>query len=520
MRLLIFHGYLLRGTGSNVYNANLAAALVRAGHRVDLFSQERDAAELDFVDAVGTWEGGSLRLEVLREPVRCTVFRPDIGPLLPVYVADRYAGIEARPLVACDDAEVARYVAANVAAVREVAARAAPDGALANHLVLGPAILARALPDTPRAVKIHGSALEYAVRPQPERFLPWAREGLATARTVLVGSRHSAERLWEMLADPGLPARTRLGPPGVDIERFTPRDPAAARAGLLALAARVRAAAPAPPTSAAGSSFALDAGAAAAALARVDPRADRLVAFVGKLIVSKGVDLLLAAWPLVLAAEPAAKLVVVGFGAYRDGLERLLAALDAGDLDAATAIAAAGRELEGGPRAPLPMLAAFLGELEGARRSAYVAAARGMTRRVVFTGRLEHGELVDLLPAAEIGVVPSTFPESFGMVAIETAACGALPICAAHSGLGEVARTLAAVVEPDVARMLAFPLDDHPIEGLAERIVAALGMTPAARERASVAIVDEVRRRWSWEGVARDVLAACDGRLDELAPVA
>ncbi len=29
MKVLIFHGYLLRGTGSNVYNANVAQALAR-----------------------------------------------------------------------------------------------------------------------------------------------------------------------------------------------------------------------------------------------------------------------------------------------------------------------------------------------------------------------------------------------------------------------------------------------------------------------------------------------------------
>jgi len=80
------------------------------------------------------------------------------------------------------------YVAANVAAVREVAARAAPDVALANHLVMGPAILARALgADVPYAVKVHGSALEYTVKPHP-RFTPYAREGVASARGVLVGS--------------------------------------------------------------------------------------------------------------------------------------------------------------------------------------------------------------------------------------------------------------------------------------------------------------------------------------------
>ena len=33
MRVLIFHGYMLRGTGSNIYNANLARALARLGPR-------------------------------------------------------------------------------------------------------------------------------------------------------------------------------------------------------------------------------------------------------------------------------------------------------------------------------------------------------------------------------------------------------------------------------------------------------------------------------------------------------
>jgi len=31
MRILIFHGYLLRGTGSNIYNANLGASAGRIG---------------------------------------------------------------------------------------------------------------------------------------------------------------------------------------------------------------------------------------------------------------------------------------------------------------------------------------------------------------------------------------------------------------------------------------------------------------------------------------------------------
>ena len=264
MRILIFHGYLLGGTGSNVYNARLASALVALGHEVHLLCQDRHADEQPFVDAVGDWESGGLRIRPLRasspggeedRPAsvgsghegegagHCTVYRPEIGGLLPVYVADRYEGIEARTFAECSEAEVASYIDANVAAVREVVARIRPDLALANHLVMGPVILARALTaDVPYAVKIHGSALEYTVKPHPERFLGFAREGLAGARAVLVGSHHTAASLWSALDDPALPGRTRLGPPGVDVARFVPRDPQRAAAGLRELTVRLRSA--------------------------------------------------------------------------------------------------------------------------------------------------------------------------------------------------------------------------------------------------------------------------------------
>jgi glycosyltransferase involved in cell wall biosynthesis len=516
MRILVFHGYLLRGTGSNVYNARLAAALARRGATVDLLSQERRPRELDFVDAVGTWVDGEPRVEIVREPVRVTAWRPEIGELLPVYVADRYEGFTAKPLLECSDDEIAAYLAANVAAVRDVIAGARPDVALANHLVMGPLVLARGLDGgVPYAVKVHGSALEYVVKRDPERFLAAAREGLERARTVLVGSRHTAESLWAAIGDDGLADRTRLGPPGVDVEEFRPRPRAEAAGAVRSLADRLAG------TAATGEdhAFARDEAAAGRALATLDLDGgrDRHVAFVGKLIVSKGVDLLAAAWPLVLDAVPQARLVVVGFGAFRHGLERLLAALAAGDLEAVRALADDGRALEGGPRAPLRHLLAFLDGLRGEERSAYLAAAAGLGERVVLTGRLEHDELAPLLAACEAQVVPSTFPEAFGMVAAEAAACGVLPVSAAHSGLAEVTATLAAAV-PEAARpWLSFPVGDGAVRALGDRIVAWLQAPDDVRERTRRALVDVARERYSWEGVAAGVVAAAEGRRDELA---
>jgi glycosyltransferase involved in cell wall biosynthesis len=550
LRILIFHGYLLSGTGSNVYNARLAEALVGLGHEVHLFSQDRHPERHAFVGAAGDWDGGRLRLSAIGEPrggwgsgeqrgdpdggiergdedaIRsspgCTVYRPNIGGLLPLYVQDRYEGIEAKTFADCSDEEIARYIQANVDAVREVAELVRPVAALANHLVMGPAILARALGEqTPYAVKVHGSALEYTVKPQPERFLSFAREGLAGAKTVLVGSRHTAESLWLALGEEDgaqVKSRTRLGPPGVDVERFRPHEPQAAWAAMRGLQQRLDRGAPVS-VEEPSSAFTRDEQQVAEALEKILDRRGVLVAFVGKLIVSKGVDLLIAAWPLVSMQAPDAQLAIVGFGAYRAGLERLVACLAAGDLDGAMEIARLGRVLEaerGGshdPRqaTPLRHLLAFLSSLSGVEAQRYVEAARGLDERVVFTGRLDHEELAEVLPACSALVVPSTFPEAFGMVAVEAGACGALPIGAAHSGLAEVSQALAVEIPPEAAAWLSFPLDDAAVRALGERLVAWLGADSALQDRTRAALVTTVRERWSWQGVARGAIAAARG---------
>lgn len=376
-----------------------------------------------------------------------------------------------------------------------------------------------------------------------------------------MGSHHTAASLWRALDDPDVTERTRLGPPGVDVGRFRPLvedNDFGRRKSLAGLAASLRVQAPksseqrspsAVETAAAAdtatsagnaasgdiaasgdtpeaSTFQRDGLAAAEALERLlapasasetaDPTGEPLVAFVGKLIVSKGVDLLVAAWPLVLERVPDARLVIVGFGAYRAGLERLLAALADGELTQATDIARAGRALEGGPSAPLRHLLAFLEGLRSPEREHYLAGAAKLRDRVVFTGRLDHDELAEVLPACDALVVPSTFPEAFGMVAAEGAACGVLPVSAGHSGLAEVSDALARAVPAEVAGWLSFPVDDGAVRALAERVTGWLEATPELKARARAGMVQTVRDRWSWEGVARDVLAAAQGDLEAL----
>jgi glycosyltransferase involved in cell wall biosynthesis len=203
---------------------------------------------------------------------------------------------------------------------------------------------------------------------------------------------------------------------------------------------------------------------------------------------------------------------VVGFGAYRSGAEELIRVLARADLARAREIALAGRGLEDGSPAgrgpeggspggqPLRHLLAFLDGLPPAALDRYLLAARALGERVVLTGRLEHEELA----------------EAFGMVAVEAAASGVFPISADHSGLAEVSEALARGVPGQATGWLSFPVDDEVVGAIATRVLGWLTADPGLRVRARAGLLGIVRERWSWEGVARGVIAAARGELDAL----
>ena len=379
----------------------------------------------------GPWPGSGTRCISSARTARSRIegveiHNPDIGGLLPVYVKDPTRASRSEAFPELTDEELERYIEANVAAVRGDEAAGGVDAALANHLVMGPAILARA-GIAPFAAKIHGSALEYTVKPHP-RFLPYAKEGMEAASGVLVGSRHTAESLWEALP----------------VFRICPRRPVSARPestrrhfirgwrGRGAGRARRRVFRPAHPVQP-NPHLAKNPARRRAPLPATGPAADdSRVVFVGKLIVSKGVlDLLLAAWPLVKAAHPDAALQIVGFGEYEEGLPKLLAALERGDLATVPArLRDSGGRWRAGMRSRCRSSAPFSPTTRGLAGSGESIGGLGRVHRPAGAPRGRRS----CCPAPRRWSCPAPFPEAFGMVAVEAAACGALPVSADHSG--------------------------------------------------------------------------------------
>ena len=84
--------------------------------------------------------------------------------------------------------------------------------------------------------------------------------------------------------------------------------------------------------------------------------------------------------------------------------------------------------------------------------------------------------------------MPSTFPEAFGMVAAEAAACGALPLSADHSGLAEVTATLAPALPEPLRALLSFEVGPRSVEEIAAKLVRWLTLDAAERGRARAAL--------------------------------
>lgn len=503
MRVLLWHGWLLEGTGANIYAAKVAAAWRRAGHEVTLLCQQRHAERFDFVDAWGTVgpEGVSELAETHVPPARGRVdlLRPDIGELLPVFVYDEYEGFRVKTFVDLTAEELDAYLDRNVVALRQAASWRPPDASVAGHAMAGPVMARRALGDGGYVAKVHGSDIEYAARVQ-ERYADLAREGLEGARWVAGGSRDVLARAQAVA--PGIEGRLRVVAPGVEVDQWRPMG---RREALQEAAARLDG----DPDTARGRPEEVESMAAGARDARDPGELDRLartydqtvpdpgaadrlralaghpgplVGYLGKLIPQKGVERFVEAVALL---DPEARGLVVGFGLFREWLAALVSALDAGDETGWSWL-----------RGSSPMRL----ELEPAE----VRASRGLGGRVTFTGRLDHRYAPLAVAALDVLVVPSTLEEAFGMVAAEGAAAGALPLVARHSALAEVAEALeGAAGRPG---LLSFA----PGDGATRRIAGGLGqileLPPTEAASAREAVRRHVASEWTWERTAERLL--------------
>src|SRR3954465_2089005 len=436
--LAIIHGYLLEGSGSNLWTRCVVEALCRKGYTVQLVCQEPHPERYDCITAAYRYDlDGSVETLFERDLApgytgKCLMHKPQLGDTLPVYVWDKYEEYpNAVPMIELGDDAIELYIDRNAKVLRRVIAEHDVIAMHVNHAVLSTVAVERVSRETgvPYAVMEHGSSLEYAVKKDP-RMLAMATSAFSDAELLFVHGDEMRNRIQAAMPDIRDAERKYVTLPlGVHTWQFepVPRERRRENIGklLVSLANKTRGRRPeqleqmldrasrasnADELHRAFTSIQYDTKAPDAdiedKLSQLDWEHDAVLLYVGRLISAKGVQSGLAALPEIMAADPRVRLLLVGHGPLREPMELFLWGLEHGDRDLVEQVVANGRLLEGDPdgaatHKELGKVRAYFNDPSAAgKRDAYFALAKQHVRmdRVIFTGYLTHEELQHLFP--------------------------------------------------------------------------------------------------------------------------
>jgi len=504
MRIGLFHGYELSGSGSNEYTRYLARALAKAGHEVLVLCREPRPETIGGAREAARWGAdGSCEVLFRRDGVDggFAIHCLPEAEVRPVYVTDKQRSGNVKAFVELSDAELEQYRRVGVAAVSAILRAHPVDVLHANHVVLQPTIAAEACGalGIPFIIYPHGSAIEYTVRRQ-DRYRALAGDAIAKASGLIIGSREVQGRLLDLYERlrPRILERTEIVGVGVDTALFSPRP----RKGRAESIRRLQAESPGggkPPELRADLARRVRGGEIDAVRAYRDayphdrPDADasehlgripwetgKILLFVGALTVGKGLQGLIAAMPEILRRVPDAHLVIIGSGAYREVLEAFVDAIAAGDASIVDQLAAHGNDFEETHlEGPWPDVQSHLADERG--RAVLLGAGAGFADHVHFMGRFGHELLWHIFPCADVAVFPSVIPEAYPLVLMESLSNGVMPAASNFSGFAEGMDHL--VAHLGEARVASMRLPVEPsgrVQGMAERLAKLLVDTASA----------------------------------------
>lgn len=554
MHIAVIHGYLLQGTGSNLYVQNLCRELCRLGHSVSLFCQERAPEELDFISKVVEFSSDNQgQIVVLKQetnyPGKCTCYRPHLGGLLPVYVYDRYEGYQVKEFTKLTKHEIEVYLDRNSIALATCFTEHPPDLILSNHTIMQPVYAARAcrgLTLYPHFMTVHGSAFNFSVR-KSDLLKEYALQAATAADRIIFVSNFSRQEFLKFFGNDAIAKKTCLIPAGVDVDKFTPLSRNAEKSNRLSrliklpeqklrtvggrtaqekkdfsqAVAKVRNSADLRPLldnlRQKPDSQAPDRD-TPKKLANIDWSKDHIILYYGKYLWTKGIQLLIAAAPLVWHKHPDAYFIFVGFGSFRGYLEALVAALEHNRRDIFCNMITYPSRFDSEVEQYSSIY--FAGLLEKLRYQTFAdrffaTAHQLIAKRVIFTGFMTHDYLKDLIPCSDVTVATSIFPEAFGMVAVEALASGVIPMQTNFSGFTDVIHDYVREFRDtfDAMKLKRLLLNEQLVLNIANNI----GIFLDYYEKMSKEERQDIRRRaqmicvnkYSWRTMALHYLSLC-----------
>src|SRR5688500_12064375 len=542
--LCILHGWLLEGSGSNLWTRSVVRSLCRMGENVHLVCQENHPDRYDFIAESTFHRRDGTRVTLLSRDTeyagKCFLHQPELDGTLPVFVWDKYEQYSrVVPMVDLSTPELESYIELNAAVVTELVRSESIQVIHANHAVLMPTVAqrVRAQTGTPFTVMPHGSDIEYAVK-KDARFLEYASSAFRDTGRIFVIGDEMRSRVHKVFAGvPALESKLSDLHLGVDTSEFVPLARADSGGNIAELSASLRSLPRGKSAAQEGEMFARLAGvknlddllSVLAPASRYDgKRPDEAVdakvrtvpwttaptlLFVGRLIAWKGIQSLVAALPLAIAKEPNLRTIIVGHGPLREAMEAFVWALRNGRRDIVELIARNGGALEGNVdtahgESSLAEVTSFYSSLaaQNTLDAYFDTARRAMTAEsVVFTGYLTHTELRHLFPCCDLGVFPSVVREAGPLVFLEALASGCFPLGTYFGGMAASIDAVGEEIAPEIAEIMKLD-PKNTVSDLARKIPQALEQAPRYRD----VFARVARDRYDWSSVTAHFLRATD----------
>jgi glycosyltransferase involved in cell wall biosynthesis len=531
--IAILHGYLLEGSGSNLWTRSIVRSLCENGHTVHLMCQENHPELYDFINSVIVYDPDGTRETLFdRQPVypgRCIMHKPKLGDTLPVYVRDKYEEFSnPQPMVQLDDAEIEKYLDDNIRVLGEVVDAYQIQVIHANHAVLMSVVAQRVAESKgiPYAIMPHGSAIEYAVK-KDKRFFDLAESAFRKARRIYVIGDEIRSRIKNLFPElPLVESRMMDLNLGVDTKLFNPVKVEERKAkiqeltGLLKQVKRgkilsqeqylqenMKADIPQQALQeiirvASSYNAKLTDESAEKKLETIHWEQEKIILFVGRLIASKGLHSVITALPEILAAEPDTRLIIVGHGPQREPMEALIWALRNGHKELVLKLVDWGRELEDNGSGSLEETQQYFIHLQstGKLDHYFQKAQRYLNdHRIVFTGYLTHTELCKLFPVCDVAVFPSVVPEAGPLVFLEAMASGCFPIGTYFAGMAASIDSVSHAIPPEISELMKLsPQADHTVRDIANHVTQALHIPEVHKESLRSVTIE----KYDWSNIS------------------
>lgn len=527
MKIGLFHGYNLTGSGSNEFTRYLAKTFISQGHSVHVICREYQPEKIDFIGELYCWKvDGGYDVTVVDETLKdsCSVHQIPYGDFYPVYITGKKSSTVFKEFVDLSDVELKQFKALNQLLLRKIFSEAEIDILHCNHLVMQPSLAIDPCKefDIPFIVYPHGSAIEYAVK-RDSRYMEEARSAIEACKGLIIGNHEVRDRICALFPDLEelILGKTQIVGVGVDTNLFSPilkderskaistfintqipdsnegKSPELVGKLHNSLEDKEYKAIAINSDSYVQNSLDTDVQAKLTNLDLSQP----ILIFVGALTVGKGLQSLITALPSIFQRHPGTQLLVIGAGDFREPLESLIYALAHRDNDVIQYLSHKDGEIS----ELWEDVIYYLDRLE--TEDSYYSNARKLLNQVNFLGRFNHQQLSHIFPCAELAIFPSVIPEAYPLVLMESLANGVLPLVSYFSGFKDGVDELESFLDKDLVSYLRIPMDkESRIRQISENVGYLLDLVK--KKDFSNELSGIARNNYDWSHRARQMISA------------